>query len=99
MPPIEPIQPATGPHVDAEMSHRLEATPEPEYVVLEYHALVQHREAVLHLRNRLYQLAQEIQNYNYAHRVQNLTDLQAMLNQFIEYDRQTYQTYDRSFQQ
>ena len=99
MPPIEPTQPATAPHVDAEMDHRLEAAPEPEYVVLEHHALVQHREAVLHLRNRFYQLSQEIQSYNYAHRVQNLTDLQMMLNQFIEYDRRTYQTYDRSFQQ
>ena len=87
------------------MNHRLEAAPEPEDVVLESPALVQHRETVLHLqtcRNKLaqeirqiYQLAQEIQNYNYVHHVQNLTDLQTMLHHFMEYDRQMY---DRSFQ-
>ena len=64
--------------------------PEPEDVVLEYPALVQHRETVLRLQTcrhklaqeirQIYQLAQEIQNYNYVHHVQNLTDLQTMLN-------------------
>ena len=83
------------------MNHRLEAAPKPEDVVLESPALVQHCETVLHLqtcRNKLaqeirqiYQLAREIQNYNYVHYVQNQKDLQTMLNQFMEHDHQMHE--------